>query len=61
MVQRIMVATALLYDNIHPVGAFVKDSPIPMALIVHILEDEAGVKRKRSRSKTTPPLETKEE
>jgi hypothetical protein len=50
MVHRIMVATALLYDHLHPVGVFVKDSPINISLLVELLEDEAGLRRRRTRS-----------
>merc|ERR1712037_270101 len=49
MVHRIMVATALLYDNLHPEGIFVKDSPI--IIIFELLKDEAGLKRRRTRSR----------
>jgi hypothetical protein len=51
MVHRIMVATALLYDNLHPEGIFVKDSPINIMIILELLEDEAGLKRRRTRSR----------
>jgi len=51
MVHRIMVATALLYDNLHPDGIFVKDSPINIIIILELLEDEAGLKRRRTRSR----------
>ena len=51
MVHRIMVATALLYDNLHPEGIFVKDSPINIIIILELLEDEAGLKRRRTRSR----------
>jgi len=51
MVHRIMVATALLYDNLHPEGIFVKDSPINILIILELLEDEAGLKRRRTRSR----------
>merc|ERR1739844_560442 len=50
MVHRIMVATALLYDNLHPEGIFVKDSPINI-IIIELLKDEAGLKRRRTRSR----------
>merc|ERR550525_1788446 len=51
MIHRIMVATALLYDNLHPNGIFVKDSPINIIIILELLEDEAGLKRRRTRSR----------
>jgi len=51
MVHRIMVATALLYDNLHPEGIFVKDSPINIIIILELLKDEAGLKRRRTRSR----------
>ena len=56
MLCRIMVATALLYDHLHDEGVFVKESPISIKLILDILEEEAGLKRKRTRSRIdTPP------
>jgi len=57
MVQRIMVATALLYDHLSVNGVFVKDSPINIKSVVEILEEEAGVNRQRSKSKSarSPP------
>jgi len=51
MVHRVMVATALLYDHLHPDGIFVKDSPISINIILELLEDEAGLKRRRTRSR----------
>jgi len=53
MVQRIMVATALLYDHLSVNGVFVKDSPINIKHVVEILEEEAGIKRTRTKSKST--------
>ena len=63
MLCRIMVATTLLYDHLHSQGVFVKDSPISIKLVVDILEEEAGLKRKRTRSRiNTPPSgKTKDE
>ena len=56
MVQRILVASTLLYDHLHSDGVFVKDSPININLIVDVLEEEAGLKKKRTRSRIdTPP------
>ena len=57
MVQRIMVATTLLYDHLSVNGVFVKESPINIRSVVAILEEEAGVKRPRAASKTSraPP------
>jgi len=55
MVQRIMVATALLYDHLSINGVFVRDSPINIKSVVEILEEEAGVKRQRAKSKSTRP------
>ncbi|XP_023348742.1 uncharacterized protein LOC111717473 [Eurytemora carolleeae] len=43
LVQRVMVATALLYDYLSDTGLFVKDSPINVKQIVHILQLEAGL------------------
>lgn len=62
MLCRIMVATTLLYDHLHSQGVFVKDSPISIKLVVDILEEEAGLKRKRTRSRidTLPSVKTKE-
>lgn len=51
MVHRVMVATALLYDHLHPDGIFVRDSPINIIIILELLEDEAGLKRRRTRSR----------
>ena len=51
MVHRVMVATALLYDHLHPDGIFVRDSPISIIIILELLEDEAGLKRRRTRSR----------
>jgi len=59
MLCRIMVATALLYDHLHTDGVFVKDSPISIKLIVNILEEECGLKRKRTRSRIDTPLSDK--
>jgi len=55
MVQRIMVATVLLYDHVSPAGVFVRDSPISVKIVVEILREEAGLQPKKSftRSKTT--------
>ena len=55
MIHRIMVATTLLYDHLHADGGFVKKSPISIKLVVDILEDEAGLRRKRTRSKGKSP------
>ena len=62
MLCRIMVATALLYDHLHCQGVFVKESPISIKLVVDILEEEAGLKRKRTRSRidTPPSVKTKD-
>jgi len=46
MIYRIMVATTLLYDHLHDDGVFVKESPISIKLVVDLLEDEAGIKKK---------------
>jgi len=51
MVQRIMVATTLLYDHLSVNGVFVRDSPINIKNVVEILEEEAGIKRTRTKSK----------
>jgi len=59
MLHRIMVATALLYDHLHSEGVFVKESPINITTIVELLEDEAGLKRRRTRSIAATPTETK--
>jgi len=63
MLCRIMVATTLVYDHLHSQGVFVKDSPISIKLVVDILEEEAGLKRKRTRSRidTPPSGKTKDE
>ena len=63
MLCRIMVATTLLYDHLHNQGVFVKDSPISIKLVVDILEEEAGLKRKRTRSRidTPPGVKTSDE
>jgi len=53
MVQRIMVATTLLYDHLSVNGVFVRDSPINIKSVVEILEEEAGLKRQRTKSKST--------
>jgi len=53
MVQRIMVATALLYDHLSVNGVFAKDSPINIKSVVEILEEEAGIKRARTKSKSS--------
>lgn len=59
MIYRIMVATTLLYDHLHDDGVFVKESPISIKLVVDLLEDEAGIRRKRTRSRgSTPPKRT---
>ena len=50
MIQRMMVASALLYDHLHPDGVFVKDSPINIRVVVDILLNEAGMNKKRTRS-----------
>ena len=50
MLHRMMVASSLLYDHLHPDGVFVKDSPINIRAVVDILLDEAGMSKKRSRS-----------
>merc|ERR1712107_88014 len=47
LVQRVMVATALLYDHLSDKGLFVKDSPISVQQIIHILQLEAGVPLRR--------------
>ena len=52
MVQRIMVATVLLYDHLSLAGVFVKDSPISVKAVVEILKEEAGIQPKKSLSKT---------
>lgn len=48
MVQRIMVATVLLYDHLSPAGIFVRDSPISVKTVVEILQEEAGLQPKKS-------------
>ena len=60
MVQRIMVATVLLYDHLSPAGVFVRDSPISVKIVVEILKDEAGLQQKKSlsKSKNTPTPNT---
>lgn len=50
MVQRIMVATALLYDHMSAAGIFCKESAITIKTIVEILQNEAGIKSTRSKS-----------
>ena len=50
MIQRMMVASALLYDHLHPDGVFVKDSPINIRVVVDILLNEAGMTKRRTRS-----------
>lgn len=55
MMYRIMVATTLLYDHLHDDGVFVKESPISIKLVVDLLEDEAGIRRKRTRSRGKSP------
>ena len=54
MIQRMMVASTLLYDHLSPNGVFVKDSPINIKIVVDILMDEAGLARRRTRSNTGP-------
>jgi len=61
MIHRIMVATTLLYDHLHADGVFVKESPINIKLVVDILEDEAGIRRKRTRSRGKSPPKPSEE
>eukprot|EP00092_Neocalanus_flemingeri_P011405 GFUD01012288.1.p1 GENE.GFUD01012288.1~~GFUD01012288.1.p1 ORF type:complete len:393 (+),score=95.77 GFUD01012288.1:50-1180(+) len=62
MIHRIMVATTLLYDHLHADGVFVKESPISIKLVVDLLEDEAGIRRKRTRSRgKSPPKPTDED
>ena len=50
MVQRIMVATALLYDHLSSGGIFCKESAITIKTIIELLEKEAGIKSARSNS-----------
>ena len=52
MIERIMVATVLLYDHLSPAGVFVKDSPISVKTVVDILKEEAGLQPKKSFSKS---------
>ena len=52
MLQRIMVATVLLYDHLSPAGVFVRDSPISVKTVVEILKEEAGLQTKKSLSKS---------
>jgi len=47
LVQRVMVATALLYDHLSSTGLFVKDCPINVKKIVNILQLEAGLNNRR--------------
>jgi len=54
MVHRVMVATALLYDHLSTDGVFVKESPIKINIVVELLEDEGGMKRRRTRSRISP-------
>ena len=61
MILRIMVATTLLYDHLHSDGVFVKDSPINVKLVVQILEEESGSKRRRTRSRLDTPPNLKRE
>ena len=61
MVHRIMVATALLYDHIHGEGVFVKDSPINIVTVVELLEDEAGLKRRRTRTRGSNEMKNETE
>ena len=49
-----MVATALLYDHLSTEGVFVKESPIKINIVVELLEDEGGMKRRRTRSRISP-------
>ena len=63
MVQRIMVATVLLYDHLSPAGVFVRDSPISVRSVMEILLMEAGLQPKKSmstKSKTSlrPPADS---
>jgi hypothetical protein len=39
-VLRVMVATTLLYDHIHPQGAFIKSSPINIKKIITAVQNE---------------------
>ena len=48
MVQRIMVATVLLYDHLSPAGVFCRDSAISVRTVVEILQEEAGLQPKKS-------------
>ena len=61
MVQRIMVATVLLYDHLSPAGVFVKDSPISVRTVVDILKEEAGLQPRKSfsKSKNTNSIEVR--
>ena len=51
MIHRMMVASALLYDHLHPDGVFVKDSPLNIRVIVDLLAVDAGMKKVRTRSR----------
>jgi len=40
---RVMVATALLYDHVHPQGVFIKTSPIPIKNIIKAVQAEGEI------------------
>lgn len=44
LVLRVMVGLVILYDHIHPQGAFVRSSPVDVKGCVRILRDQAPVK-----------------
>ena len=55
-IQRIMVALTMIYDHLQESGGvFSKDSPIDIRLVVSILEEEAGLKKRRTRSRINTP------
>ena len=50
MVQRIMVATALLYDHLSVEGIFVKESPVKIKMVLDILFEASGQPLSRTSS-----------
>ena len=58
LIQRCMVALTLIYDHLQETGGdFSKDSPIDIRLVVDILEEEAGLKKRRTRSRIDTPAD----
>ena len=44
LVLRVMVGLVILYDHIHPQGAFVRSSPVDVKGCVRILREQAPIK-----------------